>query len=121
MQNLEKLKVGVKNVPHCVKCVQIQIFFWSVFSCIQSEHRKIQTRKNSVFGHFLRSATLLLLGCNFKEVIIVFEISALELIKNNFSQSNGIGSAYSEGPSLPYKVRLLYLLFLNFVMHCKLD
>ena len=46
---------------HCVKSVQIRSFFWSVFSCIrtkhgdQSEYRKIRTRKNSKFGHFLRS------------------------------------------------------------------
>ena len=37
---------------HYVKSVQIRSFFWSVFSCIQSEYRKIRTRKNSVFGHF---------------------------------------------------------------------
>ena len=47
---------------HCVKSVQIRSFFWSVFSLIrteygeilriQSECRKIWTRKNSVFGHF---------------------------------------------------------------------
>ena len=40
---------------HCVKSVRIRSFFWSVFSCIQSEYRKIRTRKNSVFGHFSRS------------------------------------------------------------------
>ena len=54
---------------HCVKCVQIRTFFWSVYSRIpteygeirsiyrdiQSEYGKIQTRKNSVFGHFSRS------------------------------------------------------------------
>ena len=52
---------------HCVKSVQIRIYFWSVFSCIwteygeiwslriQSEYRKIRTRNNSVFGHFSRS------------------------------------------------------------------
>ena len=34
---------------HCVKSIQIWSFFWSVFSCIQSEHRKIRTRKNSDF------------------------------------------------------------------------
>ena len=28
---------------------------WSVFSCIQLKYRKIRTRKNSVFGHFLGS------------------------------------------------------------------
>ena len=68
---------------HCLKSVQIQSFFWSVFSCIrteyslyfpyseyssyslysrsiqsissiQSEYRKIRTRKNSIFGHFSR-------------------------------------------------------------------
>ena len=27
-------------------------FFWSVFSCVRTEYRKIQTRKNSLFGHF---------------------------------------------------------------------
>ena len=37
---------------HCVKSVQIRSFFWSVFSCIRIEHRKVRTRKNSVFGHF---------------------------------------------------------------------
>ena len=41
---------------HCVKSVQIRSFFWSVFSCIQNKYRKIQTRKNSVFGHLSRSA-----------------------------------------------------------------
>ena len=36
------------NENRCVKSVQIRIFFWSVFSCIQ-------TRKNSVFRHFSRN------------------------------------------------------------------
>ena len=40
---------------HCVNSVQIRSYFWSVFSCIQSEYRKIRTRNNSVFGHFSRS------------------------------------------------------------------
>ena len=42
---------------HCVKSVQIRSYFWSVFSCIQSEYRKIRTRNNSVFGHFSRIAS----------------------------------------------------------------
>ena len=41
---------------HCLKSVQIRSFFWSVFSCIRIEYGKIGTRKNSVFGHFSRSA-----------------------------------------------------------------
>ena len=40
---------------HCLKSVQIQSYFWFVFSCIQSEYRKIRTRNNYVFGHFSRS------------------------------------------------------------------
>ena len=37
---------------HCViKCPKTE-FFWSVVSCIRTEYRKIQTRNNSVFGHF---------------------------------------------------------------------
>ena len=31
------------------------IFFCSVFSCIQSEHRKLRTRKKTVFCHFPHS------------------------------------------------------------------
>ena len=34
-------------------------FFWFVFSCIQTEYRKIRTRKNSVIGHFSRSVSIM--------------------------------------------------------------
>ena len=44
---------------HCLKSAQIRSFFWSVFSCIRTEFRKIRTRKNYVFGHFSRSETVL--------------------------------------------------------------
>ena len=43
---------------HCAKNVQIRSFFWSIFSCIRTEYRKIRTRKNSIFGLFSRSDTL---------------------------------------------------------------
>ena len=43
---------------HCVKSIQIQNYFWSVFSCIQSENRKIRIRNNSVFGHFTQWSSL---------------------------------------------------------------
>ena len=46
------------NTLDCVKSVQIRSFFCSVFSRIQSKYGKIRTRKNSVFGHFLRSVGL---------------------------------------------------------------
>ena len=46
---------------HRVKSVQIRMFFWSLFSCIQSEYRKIRIRKNSLFGHFSRS------GCRYQQ------------------------------------------------------
>ena len=38
--------------------VQIRSHFWSVFSCIQSEYRKIRTRNNFVFGQFSHSVVL---------------------------------------------------------------
>ena len=54
---------------HCLKCVQIRSYFWSVFSCIRTKYdiysvnlriqfecRKIRTRNNTVFGQFSRSA-----------------------------------------------------------------
>ena len=34
-----------KQNDHCVKCVQIRSFFWSILSCIQSKYKKIRTRK----------------------------------------------------------------------------
>ena len=40
---------------HSMKSDRIRSYFWFVFSCIQLEYRKIRTRNNSVFGHFLRS------------------------------------------------------------------
>ena len=42
-----------------MKSAQIRSFFWPVFSYIQSEYRKVQTRKNSVFGHFSRSENMI--------------------------------------------------------------
>ena len=55
-------------IDHCLKTVQIQRFFRSVFSCIrtefedlrsylriQCEYRKIRTRKNFLFGYFSHS------------------------------------------------------------------
>ena len=57
---------------HCVKSVRIRRFsgpYFPVFGLnteiygvnlrIQSEYRKIRTKKNSVFGHFSRSEVLL--------------------------------------------------------------
>ena len=56
-----------------MKSVQIQSYFWSVFSCIQSEYRKIRTRNNSVFGHFSHSIKIRictpLLKKSFKKVL----------------------------------------------------
>ena len=38
-----------------MKTVQIPGYFWSAFSCIQSEYRKIRIRNNFVSGKFSRS------------------------------------------------------------------
>ena len=39
-------------LKYCLKSVQIRSYFWSVFSCIRTEYRKIRTRNNSVSGYF---------------------------------------------------------------------
>ena len=39
----------------CAKSFQIWSYFWSVFSYIQFEYGKIETRNNSLFGYFSRS------------------------------------------------------------------
>ena len=58
---------------HCVKSVQIPSFFWSLFPCIRIEYRKIQTIKNSVFGHFLRSGR-----CTAQKVIFSVRFSLVK-------------------------------------------
>ena len=44
-------KSSIRIVTLREKC-QIWSFFWSVFSCIRTEYKKIRSRKNSVFEHF---------------------------------------------------------------------
>ena len=61
---------------HCVKSVQIQSFFWSVFSCIRTEHRKIRTRRKSVFEHFSRSNY----EWNIKNIIVIIIIIIIIII-----------------------------------------
>ena len=39
------------------KC-PLRNYFWSVFSCIRAEYRRIRTRNNSVFGHFSRNVSI---------------------------------------------------------------
>ena len=71
--------------PHCVKSVQIRSFSgpyfpafglnterYNVSVCIQSECGKIQTRKNSIFGHFSYSA------CAHKQAAIGVQISTMQ-------------------------------------------
>ena len=49
----EKFPPVLLNIIFLGSAVQeIQSYFLSVFSCIQSEYRKIRTRNNSLFRHF---------------------------------------------------------------------
>ena len=59
---------------HCVKSVQIRSFFWSVFSCIWTEYKKLRTRKKSVFGHFSRSVKLRYLLWLWFALLMIFEL-----------------------------------------------
>ena len=61
---------------HCVKNVQIQSFFWSVFSCIRTEYRKIRTRRKSVFEHFSHSNY----EWNIKNIIVIIIIIIIIII-----------------------------------------
>ena len=73
-------------VYHCVKSVQIRSFFWSVFS-------GIQTRKNSVYGHFPRSVCLCFSG-NMSKIRIGMKVPTLsEKYFDHFnSQNNSPGN-----------------------------
>ena len=69
LAKLSQTKCNFGNGYHCGKSVQIRSFFWSVWSRIWTEYgemrsispysvriRKNTDQKNSVFGHFSRSA-----------------------------------------------------------------
>ena len=60
MNNLENhayssRKIKWKIASTAWKVSKYGVFSGPVFSCIRIEYRKLRTRKNSVFGHFLRS------------------------------------------------------------------
>ena len=63
---------------HWRKNVQIQSYFWSVFSCIWTGYRKIRTRKNSVFSHFPRN--------NKHYGILAMIKGKRKLVKNSFNR-----------------------------------
>ena len=44
------------TISLCAKCPNTEFFLVCIFLRIQSENRKMRTRKNSVFGHFSHSA-----------------------------------------------------------------
>ena len=46
------------SLSQCVKSVQIRSSFWSVFSYIRIDCRKIRANKKFVFGHFSRRAPI---------------------------------------------------------------
>ena len=65
-------------MSHCVKSVEIRIFFWPVFSCIRTECRKTRTRKNSAFGHFSRNVKKPIMDTNIKwEKVFKNELSKI--------------------------------------------
>ena len=72
-------------LTHCVKSVQIRSFSWSVFSVslhIQSECRKIRTRKNTVFGQFSPSdiyAIWLVKTC----IFLLFSTTIIQKLKES--------------------------------------
>ena len=84
---------------------QIRGFFWSVFSCIQSDYRKIQIRKNSVPGHFSRSQHFGQKWKNYQnegvrfDLFLVFFLSGFSFMNIHESQdSKGSGQAVALTP-----------------------
>ena len=81
------LKLSIFSKNHCVKSVQIRAFFWSVFSCIQTEYRKIQTKKNCLFGHFSRSESFQNISPNLLKINSDIDLS-LWIFQNWWLQRN---------------------------------
>ena len=72
----------------CVKSVQILSFFWSAFSCIRTEYRKIRSRKyfciSALFKQsFYKSlpaarSSLDFFGCSFRGLVSIFCLRKLK-------------------------------------------
>ena len=60
-------------ITHRVKSAQIRTFFWSVFSCIRTEYKKIRTIKTPYLGtfHAMTATTLLDIRDNLLKVILL--------------------------------------------------
>ena len=73
-----------KDSRHNVKSVQIRNLFWSIFSCIQSEYRKMLTKKNSVFGNLSHSAYFFMVKSCGSFAVLQKVISSLNFYPGNF-------------------------------------
>ena len=89
-------------------CVKIRSFFWSVFSWIQSEYRKIRTRKNTVFGLFLRSVFC----SKFKQPCLCF--TSLEPLILFYVHNSAISYVYRN--VLKYTVLLMVFVLVSLLM-----
>ena len=65
---------------------------YEVNLCIQSEYRKIQTKNNSVFGHFSRSACSILFSC-YEHIVEVFIFDSL--VSLHYSRRTYFSLGYS--------------------------
>ena len=106
--------------PDLVKSVQIRIYFWSVFSCIPTEYRKIRIRNNSVFGHFSRSD-----GVGRRMNLMRFKGACSSRVwENNLTKTctftSGSSATYTrfKGSLLTSEIKASLLKFFSFFFFC---
>ena len=83
---MKKSEKSNKKVRHCVKCIQIRSFFWSVFYRIRTEYGEI--RSISLYSVQMRENTdqkkfriwTLLTQCEEKDMWVIFGLSLPRLI-----------------------------------------
>ena len=87
-----KLQIKTVELALREKCPK-RSFFWSVFSFIRTEYRKIRTRKNSVFGHFSRSVgdNFVLLHCKNSVISSYYSSNLKAWIETTSSWSSVFG------------------------------
>ena len=103
-------KYGVISDP-CFTVFGLNTEIYSINLRIQFEYRKIQTRNNSVFGHFSRSDGFDIISISEtwlkenKDLINYVQIPGYEFIYNNREHSRGEGVAYYIKEHLQFKKR----------------
>ena len=109
------VRTTLLQVLRCTKSVQVRSFFWSVFSCFRSEHRKIWTRRNPYLDNFHAVLHLVKKGFIRHYLKLLLSLTDLQQLRFNILQVKG----YQDGMTITYLLDVIALVSLITVLCVK--